>query len=463
MSINTYDLIVIGSGPGGEVGAIRASQLGLKVALVEKREHLGGTCLNVGCIPTKSLLESAKTLKKLKDIETFGFKIDNYTYDWTKIVERKNKIVAAQQKGLNFLMKKNKIDVFQGKASLISNSEVKIEKSKNSPQHLKSKHILLATGSEVSTLKFLTPNHKNIFTSDSIININKVPKSLAVIGGGYIGMEFASLFGTFGCQVTVIELLPEILPTEDIDTKAELIRQLKKQNVTIETNSKLTNASTDSKGCILSVEGKEDRIFECVLSSVGRKPMTRNIGLEKNSITFDKDFIKVNHNYQSSIDNIFAIGDIINTPALAHTASAEAIHAVEIIAGLSPAAIDYNKNPSAIYTIPEIASLGKKESELKISKQEYKVAKFPFSPMAKAKIENITEGFIKILYDPKYKEILGVHIIGHKASELISEFVLGQMLETTIDEIAHSIHPHPTLSETILETAHIGIGGALHL
>lgn len=459
----TFDLVVIGAGPGGEVGAIRAAQLGLKVAVVEKNVHLGGTCLNVGCIPTKALLESAKTWTKLNHVENLGFKIGKPEFNWSAIMERKNSIVDAQRKGLKFLMKKNNIEVLQGHGRFLDKNTIEITNAEGKKESINARHTLLATGSHVKDLPFVKANGKTIHTSDSILAIEHVPKSLAVIGGGVVGMEFASLFGRFGTQVTVIELMPQVLPFEDAECAQELVRQLKKQNVTVESSTKLTAVKDQGSHCVVSVEGKADRNFDCVLLSIGRDPVTKDLGLDKVGITSDRGFIPVDSHYKTSAPTIFAIGDIIRTAALAHTASAEAIHAVEVIAGKSPHIIDYEANPSAIYTYPEIASIGMTEAKLKEKNLEYKVAKFPFAPMARAKIEDATEGFIKILFHPKYGELLGVHIIGARATELISEFVLGKLLETTVDEIAHAIHPHPTISEAIMEAAHVAVGGAIHM
>lgn len=462
MSELNYDLIVIGAGPGGEVGAIRAAQLGLKVAIVEKNVHLGGTCLNVGCIPTKSLLESAKTWNKLNHVEKLGFKIGTPQYDWSAILERKNSIVNAQRKGLLFLMKKNGITVHQGTGRLIDGHTVEV-KSEAKKEVLKTKHILLATGSRVKDLPFLKPNGKTVLTSDTVLDIDHVPKTLAVIGGGVVGMEFASLFGTFGSEVTVIEMLPQILPTEDAECATELVKLLRKRNVKVENGAKLKAVDDKGDHCIVHVEGAESRRFDRVLVSIGRSPVTEELDLANARIVPKNGFIPVDAHYKTTCDSVFAIGDIIGTPALAHTASAEAVHAVEVIAGHTPPVINYLSNPSSVYTFPEVASIGLTEAALKEKSVEYKIAKFPFAPLAKAKIEEATEGFIKILYEPKYREILGVHILGAKATELIGEFVVGKLLEATVDEFAHAIHPHPTISETIMEAAHVAIGGAIHL
>lgn len=469
---SSYDLIVIGSGPGGEVGAIRAAQLGLKVALVEKREHLGGTCLNVGCIPTKAMLEAAKTYSKLQHLEELGFTAEGIGYSWEKIMARKEGIVNQQRKGLKFLMKKNKIDVFHGEAKMVTDQRVDVfetspagertEKAEAVHQ-LQTKHTLLAMGSKVRTLPFLQPDHKVILSSDSTVNIDHVPKSLVVIGGGVVGLEFASLFGRFGTKVTVVEVFDQLLGFEDQETVKELLKHLKKQNITLMPSTKVSGVDVKGDGAVVHLEGKDSIETHRVLLSIGRQPVTAGLGLEGLGIKLERDFVVVDEHYRTARPNVYAIGDIINTPALAHTASAEAMHAVEVIAGHKPPVINYETNPSAIYSYPELASIGRSEEQLKKDNVTYKSAKFPFAPLAKAKIEGATEGFIKILFEPKYKEILGVHIIGGRATELIAEFSLGKNLETTVDEIGHTIHPHPTISETVMEAAHAAMGGAIHM
>ena len=464
MSQDLYDLVVIGAGPGGYAGAIRAAQLGLKVALIEKREgqHLGGTCLNVGCIPTKSLLESAKTWEKLSHATELGFNIGNPTYDWQRIMERKDKIVETQRKGLQFLMKKNKIDVFYGAGRLESKTQVSYTDKSGKKEVLNCKFILLATGSKVRELPFAKANGTTILTSDSILFIDQVPKSLCIIGGGIVGMEFASLFGRFGTQVTVLEGAPQVLPSLDEECAKELVKNLRKQNVTVEAGVTITGVEDSNGQVVVKLIGAEDRRFDRVLVSVGRAPVTDDLGLEKVGLSTDRGYIKTDAHYLTAVSNIFAIGDILTTPALAHTATAEAVHAAEVMAGHHPKVIDYQTNPNAVYTYPEVASVGMTEKELREKGIEYKVGKFPFMPMAKAKIEDGPEGFVKILFDPIYHELLGVHIVGSKATEMIGEFVLGKILETTVDEIGRAIHPHPTLSEASMEAAHAALGHAIH-
>lgn len=464
MSTQSFDLVVIGAGPGGYVGAIRAAQLGLKVAIVEKFPHLGGTCLNVGCIPTKALLESAKTWDKLQHINELGFEAGTPKYSWDKIMGRKDKIVDDQRKGLRFLMKKNKIETFEGHGRIAGKGKVSVTLGDGKTVSLETRNIMIATGSRVRQLPFAKTNGKGIMNSDDVLFIKEVPKSMAIIGGGVVGIEFASLFARFGTQVTVVEAAPQILPYEDEETVKELVRCVKKQGVAFETGAKITSIEDNGKSGVQLTTVEGTRTFEKVLVSIGREPVTDDIGLNTVGITTDRGFIKVDFaTYKTSADGVYAIGDVIPTPMLAHTASAEAFHCAEVLGGKKPHKLNYDANPSAIYTYPEIASIGMTEKVLKEKGIEYKSGKFPFSPMAKAKIEDATDGFIKILFEPKYHEILGVHIVHARATEMIAEFALGKVLETTVDEIAHTIHPHPTLSETIMEAAHAALGAAVHM
>ncbi len=464
MSTHSFDLVVIGSGPGGYVGAIRAAQLGLKVALIEKFPHLGGTCLNVGCIPTKALLESAKTWDKLKHLDDLGFEAGSPKYSWGKIMGRKDKIVDDQRKGLRFLMKKNKIEVFEGHGRIAGKGKVTVALHDGKSATLETRNTMIATGSRIRQLPFAKTNGKGIMNSDDVLFINEVPKSMAIIGGGVVGIEFASLFARFGTEVTVIEAAPQVLPFEDEETVKELVRCVKKQGVNFETVAKITAIEDKGKEGVKLTTTEGSRSFEKVLVSIGREPVTDDVGLNTVGITTERGFIKVDFaTYKTSCDGVYAIGDVIPTPMLAHTASAEAFNCAEVIAGKKPHKVNYDANPSAIYTYPEIASIGMTEKVLKEKGIEYKSGKFPFSPMAKAKIEDATDGFIKILFEPKYREILGVHIVHARATEMIAEFSLGKVLETTVDEIAHTIHPHPTLSETIMEAAHAALGSAVHM
>ena len=459
-----YDLIIIGAGPAGEVGAIRAAQLGMKTALIDKREHLGGTCLNVGCIPTKALLNAAKTWDKLQNLDKQGFHIGKPEYDWHKILGRKDKIVQQMRKGLQFLMKKNKVDVYQGFGKVLSTGKVEVTPEAGAKTILTAENILLATGSKVRELPFAKTNGKNILSSDHILSIDSIPKNLVIIGGGVVGMEFASLFGRMGTQVTVVEAMEQILPFEDGEVVKEAIKHFKKQNITLLTATKTTSIKDLGEHCEVGLEGKDALKAEKVLVSIGRSPVTEGLGLENVGIKpKERGTLEVDEHYRTKAPGIYAVGDILDTPALAHTASAEAMHAVEVMAGHNPPLINYDANPSAIYSYPEIAHVGSTEEEVIKKGIDYGSAKFPFSALAKANIEDATVGFVKILFDKKYREILGAHIIGATATEMIAEFGLGKILESTVDEIAHTIHPHPTLSETVMEAAHSALGAAIHM
>lgn len=461
----TFDVVVVGAGPAGEVGAIRATQLGFSVAVVEKSPHLGGTCLNVGCIPTKALIASAHTYRQLRESAHLGFACASISYDWHKIMDCKDDIVEQQRKGLNFLLKKNKITLIKGSAGLKSTDTLLV---KGEEEHEVSyKKLLIATGSRVTEFPPFLSNSTNILTSDTILFIDHVPKSLAIIGGGVVGMEFACLFRQFGCEVTVYEAAQSILATEDEEVVKLFTRSCQKQGIALACGVKVTGLDDRGKdGVQVQVTEGDNAVFAKVLLSIGRTPATQSLGMDAIGVALDaKGFIPVDLATYRVVghENIHAVGDVIATQALAHTASAEALRAVEVMAGITAPPIDYLASPSAIYTSPQIAAMGKTEQELKSTGVEYKKIKFPFSPLAKAKIEGKTEGFIKILFGPVYRELLGVHIIHAEATELIAEFVVGKNLETTLDELAHSIHPHPTISETIMEAAHAGIHGAIHL
>lgn len=462
MTDTHFDVIVIGSGPGGYIGAIKAAQNGKKVAMVERSAHLGGTCLNVGCIPTKALLQSAKSWDKLKSLAKLGIEVKGSSYNWTKTQDFKDGIVDGQRKGVQFLMKKNKITVFKGHGKLKGGDAVEVSGDKTQTIH--GKAIMIATGSKVRELPFAPSNGKGIMTSDHILSIDAIPKSLVVVGGGVVGMEFASLFARIGTDVTVVEMAKQIFPYEDGEVVKEATKLFKKQGITMKTGSQLEGVEDKGGSCVVKIKGQDSLTVEKVLMSIGRAPVTDNLGLDNVGIALDeRGFIPVDEHYRTKAPHVYAIGDVIDTPALAHTASAEAIYAADMMSGKNPPAINYDANPSAIYSWPEVASIGKTEEALKAEGIAYKSAKFPFSVIVKAKIEGGDIGFIKVLFEPKYREILGVHIVGATATEMIAEFSLGKVLETTIDEIAQTIHPHPTVSEAAAEVAHLAMGHALNM
>ena len=461
-----YDLIVIGSGPAGYVGAIHAAQNGLKVGIVEKDPTLGGTCLNVGCIPAKALLFSAQQFDKARRLATYGVNVEgDPKLNFEQVIKRKGEIVKRMTNGVAFLMKKNKIDVLKGHGRIAGRNNVEVEDSAGKKTAFNTKNILIASGSRVRMLPHIEADGKDIITSTEILSLKETPKSLAVLGGGVVGSEFASAYGRFGTDVTIFEMSDQLVPSEDKETAKELEKALKKQNVTIRTGVKVSSMVSKGGSVEVKVEGDaKPLVFEKALISIGRAPNTEDIGLDTVGIQTDRGFINVDFNTnQTSVPGIYAAGDVLTTPQLAHTGSAEAIFAVDAIIGNKRHPIDYLKNPGAIYTYPEIASIGKTEKALKDEGRDYKAAKFPFSAVAKAHIEDCPEGFIKILSDKKYGEILGVHIVHAKATEMIAEFALGQNLETTIEEVVHTIHPHPTLSETVMEAAHAATGHPIHI
>jgi len=468
MSTN-YDLVVLGSGPAGYEGAIYASQLGMKVALVEKEPSLGGTCLNVGCIPAKSMLQSALMYQKSKKLAEYGVKIsgaDNPELEFGIVNKRRDSIVKTMTGGISFLMKKNKVDIIRGFGALAGKGKVNVTADDKKQTVLTCKNVLLATGSRARHLPSIKIDGKLIVTSDEIWAFDKVPESFVVLGGGVIGCEFASMYGRFGSKVTIIEMADQLCPTEDHETAAELTKALKKQNCEVLTGAKLKSMTVKNNKVEVMLEGAKGPLtFEKGLVSVGRAPNVEKIGLDTVGIKLDeRGFIPVDlKTYQTTEPSVYAAGDILSTPQLAHTGSSEALFAVDIIAGKKRHPINYLTNPGAIYTYPEISSLGYTENQLKKLGKEYKATKFPFAAIAKARIDDIADGFVKLLVDTKYGEVLGVHIVNTKASELIAEFALGNNLEMTIEELAHTIHPHPTVSEVIKEAAHAAMGHPINM
>jgi len=471
----SYDVVVIGSGPAGYVAAIHAAQSGLKTAMVEKRDWLGGTCLNVGCIPAKAMLFSAAMFDKAKKLGSYGVKIKGaleeggIELDYPQVMKRKDEIVKGVNSGVAFLMKKNKIDVLRGQGRIKGANGVEVTAADGNKTVFQAKNIILAMGSKVRELPHIKMDGKDIISSDHIFFLEKQPKTMCVLGGGVVGSEFASCFARFGTPTTILEMAPQIVPTEDHEASAELTKSLKKQGVEVLTGIKVNSIVAKGGSVEVKIEGEDKpRVYEKALISIGRAPVTEDCGLESVGIKLDaRGFIPVDLNTYRvtgiAAQNIYAVGDLIPTPMLAHTASAEAMFAVDVIAGKKRAPINYLTNPSAIYTYPEIASIGHTENALKAAGREYNIGKFPFSALGKAKIDDATEGFVKILVDKKYGEILGVHIVHAKATELIAELSLGNNLEMTIDELANTIHPHPTISEAIMEAAHAAKGHAIHI
>ena len=460
-----YDLIVIGSGPGGYVAAIRASQLGMKTAVVEKSE-VGGICLNWGCIPTKALLKSAQVYHYAKHAEEYGIQISDVRPDFQKIVARSRNVADAMSKGIQFLFKKNKIDIIQGFGKLTNNKTVMVKKSDGSTEEYTANNIILATGARSKELQHMKQDGKKIIGYREALTLPYLPKSMVVVGSGAIGSEFAYFYNAMGTKVTIVEFLPNIIPLEDEEVSKTLARSFKKEGIEIITEGNVTAVDTTGSDCKVTVETKQGTKTiesEIVLSAVGVTPNIENIGLEELGIEIDKGKIKVNEYYETNVKDIYAIGDIVHGPALAHVASAEGICCVEHIAGKNPVPVNYKNIPSCIYTTPEVASVGITEKQAIEQGYEIKIGKFPYSASGKAKAAGNSDGFVKLIFDAKYGELLGAHLIGLNVTEMIAELVVSKTLETTGHELIKSIHPHPTMSEAIMEAAAAAYGEVIHL
>ncbi len=461
-----YDLVVIGGGPGGYVAAARAGSLGLKTALVEKDKLLGGTCLHRGCIPTKALLHAADIYSESKEATQFGITIESARVDWPQVQKYKNKVVSTNAAGVAHLMKSKNVDVFQGVGSLLGPTSIDISAKDVDHIKLETKNTLICVGSKPKELPFARFDKSRILSSDSIFELDKIPSSLTIIGGGAIGVEFASIFARFGTKVTILETLERIVEPADADCSKELERELKKQGIAIHVRVSVNDVSSQ-KGQVKTVFAKPDGTLseidsEYLLVAVGRNPVTDQIGLKYAQIESERGFIKVNDYLQSTQNNIYAIGDCINTPSLAHVASAEAICAVDYIAQKDAKLVDYNHVPSCVYTAPNIAWCGLTEEQAIEKGYDIKIGKFDFVRNSKAAILGKRKGFIKFVTDAKYGEILGVHIIGPQATELLAEPAFAMQIEATIDDIARSVHAHPTLYESLYEAAAIAIDRGVH-
>lgn len=466
MSNNLFDVVIIGGGPGGYVGAIRAAQNGLKTAVVEKDKALGGTCLHRGCIPTKALLENAEIYEHILHSKEFGISVENMRLDVEAVQKRKNKIITKNAKGIDFLMKKNKITVFNGFGRIAGPGRVEVE-GKDGKQIVETRNIVLATGSVPKSLPGLEIDGKRIINSDHILDLNYIPKSIIILGAGAVGVEFASIFNRFGSKITLVEYMPHILPYEDDEVGQELEKLLKKQGMTVLAGTGYDSVKVKDDSVEVTVKNvasgeKSVHTAELLLVATGRRPVTEGIGLEKTAIKTDRGFVIVDDYCRTAEPNVYAIGDIIPTPQLAHVAWAEGILAADHIAGKECHKVNYRLVPSCTYCEPEVASVGLSERKARELGYEIKVGKFPFSPIGKAAILGKTEGFVKIVTDAKYDEVLGVHAIGPRVTELIAEAGIALHGEFTAEEIGLTMHAHPTLSEIFQEAAHAVHGRALH-
>lgn len=462
----SYDLIVVGSGPGGYVAAIRASQLGLKTALVEKAE-VGGICLNWGCIPTKSLLKSAQVFEYLSHAAEYGVNIDGKASpDFKKMVERSRGVADGMSKGVQFLLKKNKVDQISGFGKLLKPGVLEVTDDKGVKNNYEAKHIVLATGARSKELPNLKQDGEKIIGYRKAMTLPKQPKSMVVVGSGAIGSEFANFYNTIGTKVTLVEFMPNIVPVEDEEVSKQLERSFKKAGMKVMTDSSVESVDTSGKGCKVSIKtpkGVQEVEAEIVLSAVGITPNIEGIGIEDLGIELDNGKVKVDDFYQTNVKGVYAIGDIVGGPALAHVASAEAITCVEKIAGHHPKPVNYHNIPGCTYTSPEVASVGLTEKKAKEAGYDVKIGKFPFSASGKASAAGAKDGFTKLVFDAKYGELLGAHMIGANVTEMIAEMVVAKGLETTGHELIKSVHPHPTMSESIMEAAAAAYGEVIHL
>ena len=456
-----YDIIVIGSGPGGYVAAIRAAQCGKRVAIVEKADA-GGVCLNWGCIPTKALVRSAQVYADCKAAATYGVAIEGEVKaDWAKMVERERMVATTMNKGVQFLLKKNNIDLLTGFGSLKAANIVDVD-----GVEYEAGNIILATGARPRVMPFMPIDGKHIISSKEALVLPELPETMVVVGSGAIGSEFAYIYATLGVKVTIVEYMPQIMPLEDEDTAKAMERAFRKLRATVMTSTTVKQVIVREDGkCQVDIEGKKgEQTLEAdvVLSAVGIKSNIENLGLEALGIEVERDKIKVDEHYKTSVDGVYAIGDIIATPALAHVASAEAIHCVEHICGLNPEALDYSTIPSCIFTSPEVASVGLTEQQVKAQGIEYKVGKFPYTASGKATAAGERDGFVKLIFDAE-ERLLGAHFVGHNVTEMIGEPTLAKVLGVNAHRIARTIHAHPSMHEAVMEAAEDALGCAIHI
>ena len=462
--MENHDVVILGSGPGGYVTAIRASQLGFNTAIIEK-ESLGGICLNWGCIPTKALLKSAEVYEYLNHAESYGIEVENFSKNFEKVIERSRNVAGTMSKGVNFLMKKNKIKVYTGFGKLEADKTITVTNDEQKTT-IKATHTILATGARSRDIESLKKDGKKIIGYRKAMVLDKQPNEMIIVGSGAIGIEFAYFYNSMGTKVTLVEYAENIAPNEDKDISKELEKILKKSGINILCSSKVINSKINGKKVDVTIENKKETLTisgDIVLSAVGIKSNIEGIGIEELGIEVENDNIKVDSYYKTNIENIYAIGDVVSGPALAHVASAEGITCIENIKGLKPNPIDYNNIPGCTYCKPEVASVGYTEEKAINEGYDVKVGKFPFSASGKAQASGQSNGFVKVIFDSKYGEWLGCHMIGSNVTEMISEAVVGRKLETTGHEVLKAIHPHPTMSEAVMEAVADAYDEVIHL
>ena len=461
-----YDIIVVGSGPGGYVAAIRASQLGLKTAIIE-REELGGICLNWGCIPTKALIKSANVFEYLQHAEDYGIKVNGGEVDFPAMIKRSRNVADGMSKGIQFLMKKNKIDILKGTGKILAGKKVEVTDDKGKAEtYTAGKGVIIATGARSRKLPSLPQDGKHVIGYREAMTLDKKPKKMVVVGSGAIGSEFAYVYNAIGTEVTLVEYLPNIVPVEDTDVSKQLEKSFKKQGINVMTDAAVEKVDVKGGKCSVTIKTKkgEEKIdCDVVLSAVGIEANIEGVGLEDVGIVTDKGKILVNDYYQTNMPGYYAIGDCVPGPALAHVASAEGIMCVEKIAGHHPEPLDYNNIPGCTYCSPEVASVGHTERSAKEAGYDVKIGKFPFSASGKASAAGAKDGFVKLIFDAKYGELLGGHMIGANVTEMIAEIVAIRKLETTGEELIKTVHPHPTMSEAVMEAAAAAYDEVIHL
>lgn len=460
-----FDVVVIGSGPGGYTTAIRASQLGFKTAIVE-RDRLGGICLNWGCIPTKALLKNAELMNGFKHLDSYGLSVENIKFDFEKIIARSRGVADTSEKGVKYLMKKNKIDVFEGSAYINKDKTITVkDKEGKETDHLKAKHIIVATGARARSLGNLKFDEKKVLSSTGAMILKELPKKMTIVGSGAIGVEFAYFYNAFGTEVTIVEMMPNIMPIEDKDISDVVAREFKKSGIKILTETKTESIEVKGGKVTTKVTGKntEDLVSDVVLVAIGVIGNTENIGLEELGVAVEKGSIKVDKDYKTNVEGIYAIGDVNGPPWLAHVASSEGINCIEKIKGMHVPDIDYSNIPGCTYCQPQVGSVGLTEKKALEEGYEINVGKFPFSASGKSRALGETAGMVKVIFDKKYDELLGAHIVGVEATELIMEFVLAKSLEATHEQILKTMHAHPTLAEANMEAVGVAYGEAINI